>query len=53
MKHKLSEAKDTGGDTEGVSNLREQMNFIETGWEGIGAEEVTDCSGKTKSLKAG
>ena len=54
MKHKLSEAKDIGGgDTEGVSNLREQMNFIQTGWEGIGAEEVTACSGKTKSLKAG
>jgi hypothetical protein len=31
LKHKLSEAKDIWkeGDTEGVSNLRGQMNFIE------------------------
>jgi hypothetical protein len=29
------------------------MKVIETGWEGIGAEEVTACRGKTKSLKDG
>jgi len=48
LKHKLSEAKDiwgVEGNTESVSNLREQMNFIETGWEGFGAEEVTACRG--------
>jgi hypothetical protein len=29
------------------------MKFIETGWEGIGAEEVTACRRKTENLKAG